>query len=167
MSGRATIDAFRFARERQSLRGKIALFDLPRLNESLVGTPGSVEYTLEGGTDEQGRPVLTLSLSAALPVVCQRCLDPVTVAVAPTTRFVLVASEAELPPVENEPEEWTAIVGSTSMHVEALVEDELILALPIAPAHAEGECRAAQDGDGMAGVENPFSALSSLKRKKI
>lgn len=166
MSGRAKIDAFRFARERQSLRGRIALLDLPRLRESLAGTPGSVDFLLQGSADPQGRSVLTLSLSAALSVTCQRCLDPVSVPVTPTARFVLAASEAELPPVEEEPEEWTAIVGSTSMDVETLVEDELILALPIAPSHAEGECRAAREG-GAGGVENPFGVLASLKPGKI
>ncbi len=52
------------------------------------------------------------------------------------------------------------------MDVETLVEDELILALPIAPVHAEGECRAARDA-GAGGVESPFGVLASLKREKI
>lgn len=167
MSGRATIDGFRFAREGQSLHGKIRLFDLPRLRESLSNAELEAHYRLEGGTDEHGRSVLSLSVTAVLPLVCQRCLHSVAVTVSPSTRFVLVATESELPPVEEEPPEWTAVVASPAMDVEALVEDELILALPIAPAHPDGECRPAQRADGAGGIESPFSALSALARKRF
>lgn len=168
MPGRRTIDAFRFARERQALRGKIIFFDLPRLQDSLASATGGAEYCLDGGSDEQGRSILSLQVRASLPLTCWRCLKSMVVEVELATRFVLIAEEAALPAVEDEPEDWTALVGSTPLDVETLVEDELILALPIAPSHAPGECRAAEtvDGTALAQEDNPFRALSVLKRKK-
>jgi uncharacterized protein len=167
MSGGYAIDAFRFAREGRDLRGKLGFAELPRLRESLADGAGEVDYRLEGATDAHRRSVLILTIRAGLPLVCWRCLERVTVPVEQTTRFVLMSHEGDLPAVEDEPEDWTALVASAPLQVRSLVEDELILALPIAPAHGADECRPPPDGEPLAGNEqSPFGALSALKRKK-
>jgi uncharacterized protein len=168
MSGPRTIDALCFARERQSLHGKIRLFDLTRLRESLANLEGCAEFRLVGGVDEQERSIITLSVHAALPMICWRCLEPMRIEVNPTTRFVLVGEESNLPAVEDEPEEWTALVALPSLDLQALVEDELILALPMTPSHPSDDCGPLETAAHMVsdGPESPFSALRALKRKR-
>lgn len=167
MSGGGAIDAFRFARERRTLHGKLGFDGLPRLRQSLADGAGEVDYELEGGIDGQGRSTLTLRIHASLPLICWRCLERMTVPVDQTSRFVLMAREADLPPVEEEPEDWTGLVAAAPIEPRLLVEDELILALPIAPAHGDGHCRTPPGAaTGADEEQGPFGALAALKRKQ-
>lgn len=164
MSIQTTVDSLRFAREGKSLKGTIRVSNLFRLADCLASREGEVSYRLEGMIDQDGNPLLRLSISAALVVQCQRCLEAMVLPISLQSGFRLVASERDLGPVEEEPEEWTAWVADPQLNVEALVEDELLLAMPFAPVHADPACGpklASQDLEAPDG--GPFAVLALYK----
>ena len=102
--------------------------------------------------------------------MCQRCLEPMVHGVTAEALFGIVSSaeDAEQLPERYEP----LIVAERSLFVADLVEDELLLSLPLVPKHAEKDCPAAQrlaQANEEAGEAedkvNPFAVLSRLKDK--
>lgn len=167
MSIQTTVDSLRFAREGGNLRGTIRISSLLRLVDCLASQEGEIFYRLEGMVDQDGHPILHLFVSGTLVVQCQRCLEAMELPVDLQSGFRLVASERDLGPVEEEPEEWTAWVADPNLDVEALVEDELLLAMPFAPVHPDTACSprlAFQDLDPPDG--GPFAVLALLKDRK-
>lgn len=165
MSGQARLDPLKFARDGASLHGKIAASELPRLRDVLASQTGSIEYRLEGTNSQEGKPQLVLWLGGELQLICQRCLEPMPWPVHVASRFVLVESEAELGSVEDEDPGVTEIVAEPPLDVPQFVEDELILALPMAPTHPQGGCGPQYTGNNERGQHHPFAGLAALKRK--
>lgn len=167
MSIQTTVDSLRFAREGGNLQGTIRVSSLLRLADCLASQEGEIFYRLEGMVDQDGHPILHLFVSGTLVVQCQRCLEAMELPVDLQSGFRLVASERDLGPVEEEPEEWTACVADPNLDVEALVEDELLLAMPFAPVHPDTACSprlVSQDLDPPDG--GPFAVLALLKDRK-
>jgi uncharacterized protein len=106
-------------------------------------------------------------IRATLEVVCQRCLEPMPVEVKSEVRLGIVRRESEavaLPP-EYEPLQ----VDGERISLLSVVEDELILALPVAPLHPPGRCqppRHLHRGEVRNGTaaESPFAVLAVAKR---
>lgn len=110
---------------------------------------------------------LHLQADAVLPLTCQRCLAPVEVAVSVDRSFRFVADEATAEAEDDESEE-DLLVLSPAFDLTALVEDELLMEIPLVPQH--DECPepvrlSAQDDDfeEQAPRPNPFAALAKLK----
>lgn len=114
-----------------------------------------------------------LSLSAQAPVwlTCQRCLQPFEVPLAFERRLRFVRGEAEAEALDAESED-DVLALSRSLDLRELVEDELLLALPIVPRHevcpqplpmAVGEDELEEDLPERA---HPFAALQALKSGK-
>lgn len=124
----------------------------------------------EQQTDASGHSRVWLHLEAGvcLPLTCQRCLGPadIEVVVARDFRFVPTEEQAE---AEDEESEEDILVLSRDFDLLGLVEDELIMALPLVPRHAvcPGDVKlSAQDPDfeaANAAKPNPFAALAGLK----
>lgn len=101
-------------------------------------------------------PSLHLTIEATVPVQCQRCLDVMTVNLSLAFDYVVSASIPE-ELEENDDIDW--LEASQIMDLSALIEDELLLALPIAPTH-EANCSKMSNESGE--KPNPFSALKDL-----
>lgn len=130
---------FDFARSDGELHGRLPLPDLSRLSELLSSTQGPpVQWTLKGFQRERigMRPqaMVTLQVRGALPLICQRCLQAMQYAVDEAVDFRLVAEEPELTQAEIEAED-EALPAINPVDVLSLIEDQLILALPIVPMH--------------------------------
>lgn len=171
------IDNMAFAARSERLQAKLPLSDFPRLHELIASQQikattntkavdaaaqaGGIEFTLEGEKNVLGQCFLHLTLNASLITSCQRCLSemPLTLAL----NFHYLVSSVDV----NALEDAEAEIGddfdiqevSQAMDVKLLIEDEVILALPIAPVH-EGNCTpvAMQSGE----KPNPFAALKGL-----
>ena len=157
------IDGFEFASAGASLRGALPIRDFPRLHDMLAGHDGEVAYEVEGVRDGRGRPALRLTVRGTLALRCQRCLDALPLEVRADEVLVLAGTQAE---IDAEPADvYTAdrVVAAKEMPVRELVEDELILALPYAPRHAECSARAST---GAAEKVLPFAGLRGLMRGK-
>jgi uncharacterized protein len=136
--------------------------ELERLHDLLVEVVGEVTFRLRGFKGERGEPMLQLEISGLLPLVCQRCLDAVPYDLDVDSQLELVPEGAELSEDELEDDTRDFLPVERELDVAELVEDEILLALPVAPRHEKcGLPGAADAGERI----NPFAALSGLKGK--
>lgn len=165
-----------FALEAAPLEGKSALAQLPRLADEAVQAVAerTVHFQALGSmrSDASGTPVPWLQLKGQVEIdlVCQRCLEPVSTLVQFDREFRFVESE-EAALAQDEDAEEDLLVSSPQFDLLELVEDELLMALPVAPKHEKcpGDLKlSAADADFDARVErpNPFAKLAQLKTPK-
>lgn len=151
--------------------------EFPRLVRELAAATGRVQGHLQFAR-ERGQAVVELRLRAVLPLVCQRCLGPVDVEVGSDVRVALVddLDEADRLDAGIEP----VVVEGGRVSPRDLVEEELLLAVPLVPRHEdESKCgtRAAAEAapglpravpaDRPAQVETqkPFAGLGELLKR--
>jgi uncharacterized protein len=123
------------------------------------------------------KPQVWLHLTAQthLPQTCQRCLGEVLLPLEVERSYRFVADEAAAEAQDDESEEDVLAI-SREFNLLALIEDELLMALPLVPMHdvcpVAPKMAAADadfEGDAQAvgaGKPNPFAVLASLKGKK-
>ncbi|MBA1149196.1 DUF177 domain-containing protein [Ectothiorhodospiraceae bacterium WFHF3C12] len=169
-------DPRRMARESAEFHGVLPTGAMNRLASAVLSLGESAGINARFSTQDNGRPLLEGEASVAVTLRCQRCLEPMTTTVQAPFRLAVVVSEAD---AERLPEELDAvIVEGDSIETSALVEDELILALPLVGRHENmDDCGIERRHleSSPAGVEhavdseekdNPFAALESLKRDR-
>ena len=78
---------------------------------------------------------------------------------------MLVGSEAELPPVEEESDEQDYLVADGPLDIRDLVEDAVLLALPMVPRKPGLEDAPGEGGTARPGKVSPFAVLASLKKQ--
>lgn len=139
MSAQTVMDPVRFAREAASLVGEYPLAELERLQDALADDRGVVSYRLLG-VMVGGRPALRLEVDANPRLICQRCLNPYDHALHSEGVIFLARDDAELDRWEREDPLLDAIVAEGRMDVRTLIEDELLLSLPVVPQHEEEDC---------------------------
>ncbi len=150
---------------RRSFEGRLPLSAMTRLQGLLNDTEGDARYTIEFDQDALRVPYVELRIEAQLPLVCQRSLQRFLLPVSLVQRLGLVrdeADEAALPPDY----EALLVPEDGMLHPADLVEDELVLAVPVVPVNPESD---AVERDWPAQEEelakaNPFAALASLKK---
>jgi uncharacterized protein len=154
------IDSLQFARSGALLTGQFAAASLDRLREVLAADRGVLRYRLQGLLADS-KPFIDCIIEGTVELTCQRCLENLPFAVNVSNRLMLVASEADLPSIAEEDPEVDAMVADPQMDALAWIEDEILLALPIAPRH-DFECARKQQ-DHTAAEHRPFAALATLK----
>lgn len=162
MSQQLEIDAHRFVREARRLEGWLELAELPRLHDLVTEVAGGLEYRLQGVRGERGQPRLRLEVRGVLPLVCQRCLSVVEEALEIDSLLELVAADSEPTQEELENDSIDYLPVSGNLDVKALVEDEILLALPVAPRHETCSPPASAQAGA---APHPFAALAVLKTK--
>jgi uncharacterized protein len=170
MTATLTINSFDLARRKARIEGQFALASLPRVAPALAadGTlaHSPLMYSIDGWTDADGHPGGTLNLKARLPLICQRCGEPMDWDLDRSARFRFVREERDLEQIPLDDDDLDAVVGADAMDAVAWIEDEVLLSMPLLPRHAE--CRpmvlnGAADVDS--GRPNPFAALAALKQR--
>ena len=156
------IDCLEFARSGGVLERSVGLDELPRLADLLSTTDGFLSVRLEGWRDEQGKSWLQLDIAGEPVLCCQRCLGGVKFPLAISSRLQLMAPGEDWPDNDLEDDSVDAIVAEADLMVLSLVEDEVLLALPIAPRHEE--CDSPLAGASGHGT-SPFAALADLKKR--
>jgi uncharacterized protein len=159
------IDAFEYCRLKERRTGVIAVADLPRLAEESLDKFGSINWSLEGGSDNAGHPQLILSVSGTVQLICQRCLAPFIFDISSNSVLVLAKDEATADAIDEllADEAVEVIVGSRAFDIAHVIEDEALLAIPAAPKHPVCPNPLVPD---IADVEkvSPFAILKSLKQ---
>ncbi|MBK1694403.1 hypothetical protein CKO09_06575 [Chromatium weissei] len=174
-----SLDPWRAVRNELSLVGRVALTELTRLTAVvLAGTDddtSQVQYQLHFARSHEGHKIVTGRVQARLRLPCQRCLGVVEMAIDVPLNLGLVTTEAlaETLSIDLEP----VIVIDDQISPLALIEDELLLAIPTIPRHDEGGCQAPapastnnknQDAniafDDVEKAPHPFAVLRGLKR---
>ena len=133
------LDAFRLAKEHGVLEGSVDAHTLPRVDDVLGEGPATVEWRIEGSEDAEGRAALDIEVSGAVSLTCQRCLDDFAWPIAQRTEVLLARDEQELEALDAQSSS-EVVLAAKPMLALALVEDELLLALPFAPRHPDDAC---------------------------
>lgn len=165
MFDRPVVDSVTFAREAGELSGKMAVGNLTRLHDALADNTGEISYRLSGFVNAEDKPALRLSVAGDLKLVCQRCLGPVAYRLDSDLEFELVAQGAELSDPAEEADDVEQIYADPKLDVIGLIEDEVILSLPMVSMHEPGKCQAVAGASAGTGTDSPFSKLSALKRQ--
>ena len=164
-----------FARAGATLQASFPLTDLERLRAQSVAeasdTAAHCDATGSERFDATGHPQIWLHLSGhcRLTLECQRCLRPAGIDLTFERDFRFVANEA-LAAVEDEESEEDVLVFERQFNLRDLVEDELLMAIPLVPMHpscpeAPRFSLADPDFDAAAQAQTtPFAVLAGLKR---
>lgn len=156
--------------------GEAPLAEFPRLAAAVIDAPGPCRYRLRFGLDDRGQAVAEGQADMAVRLTCQRCLGEVVCDLdAPIALALVRTAGADALGLDQGPEAAGPLeavpLDEGPMRPLDLVEDELLLALPLVPMHPPGECPAelsmqlgavTDDGDAEA-RPNPFAILASLK----
>ena len=157
------VDCRQLADELGSISGSISAARLARIGGSFRIT-GSANAALDFFLDERGRVIINGEITAPIEAECQRCLEWMALEVGVSVRVVAV------PSVDDEELEGPDIVAVPGGHLRlaALVEDEILLACPMIPAHDTTLCSAPQDAAPESTEERykPFAGLADLIDKR-
>jgi uncharacterized protein len=158
--------------------GFLEIAALPRLAEEVSSiAPGDgfrweIQTHFADSPGSEPRQMIDLVVNGRIHLVCQSCLQDCGLELAQKSRFILVATEAEADafPIEDDLQE--PLVASQHFDLLELIEDEILLSLPLIPKHLEGACQphaAALGGSGKAAdslekPQNPFNVLKNMKK---
>ncbi len=159
MPHQPVIDGLEFARTGARLQGAWPVANFPRLRDALHADAGALDYEVQGVPQEQGRPALRLRLAGVLQLTCQRCLGALEFPLRIEVSLLLAATQAEIDAEPLEAGGAERIVAGREMPVHDLIEDELLLAIPIAPRH---ERCAGGAAEGAGERQSPFAGLRGL-----
>lgn len=165
-----TIDPIQLAERGARLTGTLPLKSMPRLAQGSLKGSGDVNVDL-AFEREEGQQVFVMhgTLRVTLRVTCQRCLEPMNLELEAAPWLVLTKSGERLQRQEGEAD---ILVADKPLALSEVVEEELLLALPMVPLHAPDRCpvkvRAASviPEQAARGGKNPFSVLGKLKKMK-
>lgn len=162
------LDAWRMVTARRGFEGRVRMSSLERLQDSLADAEGDVVFALDFGRDALQVAYVEVRIDAQLPLQCQRTLQRFLFPVSIVQRLGLLqesdgeSAEAALP----EGYEALVVPADGELRPLDLVQDELILAIPVVPV-APGSEVVERDWPVTADEEsraNPFSALAALKK---
>jgi uncharacterized protein len=176
------LDVAELAQRAEQISGQWPLALLERLSDFAVAeSPATASAQVSWQLTGQARPItggaaeiwLHMQAQISLPLCCQRCLGPVQTRVEVDTWLRFVGDEAQAAALDAELEEDVLALEREQDALE-LVEDELLLALPLVPRHdecpqplpmpADDLDDEADEADALA-KPNPFAALAQLKKK--
>ncbi|OGT12428.1 MAG: hypothetical protein A2X77_02020 [Gammaproteobacteria bacterium GWE2_42_36] len=167
----SVIHPIKFAQTEQALQGTFPVEAMLRL-QALCDNPLTgltANFQLSGALDEERRAYLTGSIEATVALTCQRCLKPMMYPLKITFKLSPVFDEeaAQQLPSSYEP----LYLSQDEIALNDLLEDELILALPLIPKH--DHCLSINEmvinmpeDENFSGIKgHPFDKLRHLKVK--
>lgn len=154
-----------FARAAGLHSGQVALVAMPRLQDRLAGDAGTVAFVVRGKVDQRQRPLLELEITGNPSLRCGRCLAPLDFALQLQSRVLLVEPGAVMQE-DDDPESPEWIEAGPELDVLELVEDEILLSLPLSVRHDEGKCSDGDEPGRASERDNPFAKLATLLNPK-
>ena len=158
------IDTFEFSRLKERREGDLAVADFARLCEELADSSGRIRFAVQGGIDTMGHAQLLVSVEADVKLMCQRCLTPFAFAVASESALLLAKDEEAADALESSLADDTieVMVGSKTQNLLELVEDEVLLSIPLSPKHEVCPDQVGQDAAGAVSKRvSPFEVLNN------
>lgn len=171
------LDVKAFAQAGGHLSGHDTLLRYRRLAEEAHGLHPDlrVDWSADGdlrSAHGAGTQVwLRLKVGATFPMACQRCLQSVDVPLEVDREFRFVADEAQAEALDGDSDE-DVLALSREFDLRALIEDELLMALPLVPRHERcprpvKHASSAEDFEAAnADKPNPFAALAQRHKPK-
>ncbi len=151
------------------IQGKWPIKRLKRLNEVLLSDQGDIEADLK--FDRAGPiPFITGHITAELQLKCQRCMQAVPYSVDINFKLGLVQNDAHMKKLPDEYEPCLVKEEDDNNHLPDMLEDELILALPLVAMHdydcsdylQQHKSEQQNEVNSVEEKENPFSVLKDL-----
>ncbi len=180
------LDLFDFAQSRRQAAGGVRVSQLPRLlNEVPADAPdrdtvftwqaeGSTQPELQDDGTEAPQPYLRLAVHGSVWIECQRCLSPYSQHLDVDATYRIVATEEEADEFPLDDDEVEVIVGSRQFDLVELIEEELLLSLPLVPKHdvcptvhdsliSGVDGALATDPDAIDATDNPDAAPEAVR----
>jgi uncharacterized protein len=160
------LDIDRLADGEADIDFAVPLAELPRLRTQVANIGGEVRGRVHFAR-ESGFVIAELTLSGTATLTCQRCLEALIEPVQSSARVALITAESDATRVPEHLEPVLAAGGRVT--VGELVEEELLLALPIVPLHGEksgcGAATAGPDPQELQTTQRPFEGLGELFKR--
>jgi uncharacterized protein len=162
------MDIWRMVANQRRFEGSVPLAQMPRLVEVLADSDGECRYVVEFYRDPLKIDVMHIQLSASLPLICQRSLERFVHQVEIDQRLGLISEESQEAAM---PEGMEAVLVDRGGDVSPLelIEDELLLAVPLVPVSpnaSELDPEWVHEEALEEDKPNPFAALQTLKEHK-
>ena len=154
------------------ISGTVSPEDLPRLAESGIGIVALGSAAFDFRRDEEARYVVAVSVEAKVVMQCQRCLGDMEVPITTASLMACVWTDEEAAAL---PAAYEPLIVDDAADLSDIVEEEILLAIPVSPVH-ETECKSAAqqaalaaEVEGLQKVEDtgelksPFAVLGQLK----
>ena len=152
MFHRLSVNPAQFAAAKQVWQGSAPLGAFERLAQETLDPDALLHYRIEGGKDKAGHVRLTCRIEVKMRVACQRCLGAIEHDVAASKVFYPAESPERAEQLERElaveaSDDVEVIETGRMLDLATLIEDEVLLGLPLIPMHAEGTCSPPADLD--------------------
>jgi len=167
------IDPLDLAKNGARLAGQYRLADMPRLAAHSGNGQATADVDLgfdlvPRGPEDRGRIIrMTGSIRTRVTLTCQRCLQPMELELDLEPEVFFDTSGGNVD--EQDERDIISLDGNgETVELTSLVEDEILLALPMVPMHAPEECKVAgfqQQQDKGQRKDNPFAKLAELKKR--
>ena len=158
------VDVFAFCRLGEQRAGMTPVAGFARLAAEAAKPEGEIRWSFQGGRHPRGYPQLNMAVEGEVSVVCQRCLLPFSYGFDTQSVLVLASDEAEADATEEslDDDSVDVIVGSTALDLLQLVEDEVLLSIPLSPRHPQ-----CPEGGAVPAPEKPDSPFAVLNKLKM
>ena len=166
-----TVNFIEYVENGSVLHGNIPLAQFSRLCELTEGDEGHVEVRL-AFQQEELQPVTAVGTAMTeLKLACQSCLEIMSLPVAIQIDVALVSNENELAALPSDSD--GIVVEAPMVSLTDIIEDDLILVLPMVPRHEEPCWEVQESGvetdvetDSVQETHRPFARLSELIEKE-
>lgn len=128
--------------------------------DGIVLNDAPLHYELNFGLDAAGHRAVHGRVEAVVELTCQRCLQPVAVEIHADVMLAVLKNELDAKKLPESME--FMVLGDEPVWLADLIEDEILLALPVVPRHAHLCAPAHREHDTVDAVQNPFAALADL-----
>ncbi|MFQ5995437.1 MAG: YceD family protein [Acidiferrobacterales bacterium] len=161
-----TVDPVRLADTGAKIAGELPVKAMRRLRALCLDDEGKASVSLRfERSGEQGLRQMFGIVTVQLPVACQRCLERMTVTFTVEPSLIVLKPEERSGDLSDESD---VLVADKPLSLAEIVEDELLLAMPMIPMHDVDECPArayTESVERREPEESPFSVLGKLKHK--
>jgi uncharacterized protein len=156
----------RLAHQGVAISGVLDQAFCDRLTEAVIDIVEPIDVELRFDTAEQGRRVMTGTVSTSVLIPCQRCLEAMPLALSTEFRLGIVWSEEEAASLPKDLDPW--LVDSEAADVAEVLEDELLLTLPFVSYHSKDQCNeeagySTGEHPAEESAKTPFGILKQLK----
>jgi uncharacterized protein len=162
------IDPLDLAKNQVRLEGQYSTAKLPRLAEYSPSKDANVHVRLGFSQETDALIKVSGNIDLKLRLTCERCLQPFDLDISLEPQFYFDVSGVE--PEEQDERDIIQVKGPVDL--KSLVEDEILLALPMIPMHETGQCAAGgkeyqeEEDKQQTDVNHPFAQLAELLKDK-
>jgi uncharacterized protein len=154
----------RISERPQVFEGTVGLDDLPGLEDSVADDRVELHFKVTARLDRQRRKVVSCIIEGFVFLTCQASMEVFRHGIQVNDALVLVDRESKLPAIHEESDAEDYMVADGPIDVLDLVEEAVLLALPMVPRKPGLEA-AEPARPATSPRESPFAALGRLKKK--